>query len=98
MKLAVTAKLWSFITESWALVIEFERKVPCIKLVGDDGTHDAGREFRTESDAAVSFIKEGVHLFADDIAAFARSTSKDFGVFHRWDDYFFITIEFASRS
>jgi len=68
------------------------------QLVGDDGTHDAGGEFRTEGDAAVTFIKEGVHLFANDVAAFARSTSKDFGVFHRWDDYFLVTIEFAGRS
>ena len=97
MELAITAKLWSFITESWPLVIKFERKIPCIKLVGDDSTHDTGGEFRTEGDAAVSFIKEGVHLFADDIAAFARSASKDFGVFHRWDDYFLITVELASR-
>ena len=98
MELAVSAKLWSFIAEDWAVIEAFDWEVfGGIELMLNDGSRDARGEFWAHGDGAVSFVEEGIHLLTDDVAAFAGRTVEDIGVFQGWDAEFLVAIKLGHR-
>ena len=81
-ELAVPAKLRALITEDRADVKGLDGEIPGrVKLMLDDAADDSGSAFRTQSQRAVAFVQEGVHLLADDVAAFAGGAIENLGVF-----------------
>jgi hypothetical protein len=90
--------LGPFIAEGRTAIIKLEREFfGRVEFVAHDAPDHPGGEFRPQSDAPVAFIQEGVHLFADDVAAFASSTRENLGVFEDRGNDFAIGVKFGGR-
>ena len=81
MEFAESSCLGFFITEAAGEIACLHRKSTVEKSVLNKGAHASCGSLRTESDGALAFIEESVHLLLNNVGGIADTSCKEFGMF-----------------
>src|SRR4029077_5441568 len=80
MRLAIAALLRTLVAEERAAVVELERQ-RLEHVLFEHRAHHRRREFGAQRERSAAAVVEGVHLFVDDVGAFANRADEHVAAF-----------------